>query len=124
MKIGESFDVKTRTIKTPPRYPKNRTTWFPCKTQSLPNLSKIDHKLLDQDLENAVKNATRDLRYQTLYLLQQLASWTFTILLDKIPLKKIPSSSKNDQQKFLENLRKRLYDHMAPKIFVNTNKKK
>ena len=126
MKNGESFDIKTRTIKTPPRYLKSRTAWFPCKTQSLPNLSKIDHKLLDQDLESAVKNATRDLRYQTLNLLlevpvvitdnlitrilfillfcsftrkmrrenfqykQQLASWTFTILLDKIPLKKYP----------------------------------
>ena len=78
LRIGESFDVKTRTIKTPPRYPKNRTTWFPCKTQSLPNLSKIDHKLLDQDLENAVKNATRDLRYQTLYLL--LLSTTTCVL--------------------------------------------
>ena len=68
-KNGESFDIKTRTIKTPPRYLKSRTAWFPCKTQSLPNLSKIDHKLLDQDLESAVKNATRDLRYQTLNLL-------------------------------------------------------
>ena len=126
LRNGDSFDIKTRTIKTPPRYLKNRTAWFPCKTQSLPNLSKIEHKLLDQDFENAVKKATRELQYRTLYLLleipvsitnklitriliillfcsftrkmrkenfqykQQLASRTFTILLNKIPLKKYP----------------------------------
>ena len=72
LKSWENFDVKNRTIKTPPRYPKNRASWFPYKTQSLPNLSKIDQELLEKDLETAVKDATRNLRCQTLYLLLEV----------------------------------------------------
>ena len=130
LKRGERFDIKTRTIKSPPRYPKNQTSWSPYKTHSLPNLSKIDHELMDKNLKTADKDATRNLRYQTLYLLlevpiilnnnlitkslfillffsfsykirredfqckQKLASWTFTILLDKVLLKKYPLIAK------------------------------
>ena len=84
LKSWENFDVKNRTIKTPPRYPKNRTSWFPYKTQSLPNLSKIDHKLLEKDLETAVKDATRNLRCQTLYLLLEVPIVLSNNLITKI----------------------------------------
>ena len=84
LKSCGSFDVKKRTIKTPPRYPKNQTSWLPYKTESLPNLSKIDHELLDKDLETAVKDATRNLRYQTLHLLLEIPIILSNNLITKI----------------------------------------
>ena len=79
-----SFDVTYRTAKTPKRYPKNQTSWIPDKPQSLPNWSNINHNLIDKDLEITVKEATRNLRYKTLYLLLQVPIVLSNNLITKI----------------------------------------
>jgi len=72
LKSLSSFDVTYRPAITPNKTPKNQISWIPDKTQSLPNLLKIDQNFNDKILLTAVKDATRNLRYTTLSFLQQI----------------------------------------------------
>ena len=46
--------------------PSRQNFWLPNKTQSLPDLSKINHETNEKILESAVKNAVKNLRYDLL----------------------------------------------------------
>ena len=46
--------------------PSRRDFWLPNKTQTLPDLSKINHETNEKILESAVKNAVKNLRYDLL----------------------------------------------------------